>query len=135
MLIEKVNHPDKVRQRPGQSIDFIADDRVDLAGLNVAEQPLQRGAIEVAAREAAIVEVVVDSKPAFAPLALDVGEAGLTLRIQRIERLAKSLLGAFATVDRTADLARRRAHLVVPLRRRPKNNHPFHLVPAISLAT
>ena len=81
MLIEKVNHSDEVGQRPGQSIDLIADGRVDFARLDVAEQPLQCGTLQGAPRETTIVEVVTDRDPALVALAADIGEAGLTLRI------------------------------------------------------
>ena len=42
-----------------QPVDLVADDRVDPAGLDVAEQPLQGRTIEAAAGESAIIEPVV----------------------------------------------------------------------------
>jgi hypothetical protein len=42
--------------------------------------------------------------PAFAPLAVDEGLAGFTLRLQRIEFLIEPLLGGFACGDRAANL-------------------------------
>ena len=67
-----------------------------------------------AAGDATVVVAVIEGHPALVPLALDVGEAGLPLRIQRVERLVHSFLGARAAVDRAADLARRGIHPAVP---------------------
>ena len=107
--------------------------------INVTPKPgildPQGRAVEGAAGEATVVVAVIEGHPALVPLALDVGEAGLPLRIQRVERLVQSFLGALAAVDRAADLARRGIHPAVPFGRRPKNNQPFHRVPAIALAT
>ena len=121
MALEDVDQPDEVGKRAGEPVDLVADDRVHLARLDVAQQSPQRRAIHRPAGEAAVVVAVVEGDPALLTLALDVGKAGLVLRIQRIERLVESLLGALPAVDRRSDFARRRVHLAVPVRRRPKN--------------
>jgi len=49
---------------------------------DISEQPLQGGALERAARDAAIIVVLGRQLPAFAGLAQHIGSAGLALGIQ-----------------------------------------------------
>src|SRR6266404_344243 len=65
--------------------------------------PLQSRPIHRRAGEPAVIVSRAQAHPAFLPLAVDEGLAGLALRLQRIEFLLEPLLGRFASVDRTAD--------------------------------
>ena len=96
--------------------------------------PLQR-----AAGEAAVVVGVADQRPAFGPLAGDVGLAGLALRLQRVELLVEALLGRLPGVDRAAQLADRlalgtAAHAALRWLFSPKKTSPFQRVPVIARA-
>ena len=53
--VEQLHEFGEVGQRTGQTVDLIDHDDVDLSGADIVQQPLQRRAIGVAAREAAIV--------------------------------------------------------------------------------
>ena len=53
--IEDLDHACEVGQGPGKAVDLVDDDHVDLAGFDVAEKPLERGALHGCAGEAAIV--------------------------------------------------------------------------------
>src|SRR5207249_4587388 len=87
--------------------------------------------------------VVVTSRqapPAFVTLALEVGQAGFTLGVERVEILLESDLGGFAGVDRAADC---RGQLVLPAHALPplpanawrKKRKPLVWEPVIALAT
>ena len=58
-------------------------------------------------------------------LRLDIGLAGFSLCIKRIEGLIQSILGGFAGIDGASDLAHERT---------PKNRGPDHFVPVIAVA-
>jgi hypothetical protein len=53
--IQPIDDLGEVPKRAGQAIDLIDDDRVDLAGADVGEQPLKGRTLYVAAGEAAVV--------------------------------------------------------------------------------
>ena len=53
--IEDVHDLGEVRERAGQPVDLVDDHRIDLTGLDVGEEPLQRRALHGAARDTAIV--------------------------------------------------------------------------------
>src|SRR5438876_392795 len=104
--------------------------------------------------------MVVDQAPSFVGLALDVGLAGLPLRIERVELEVEVMFGRLARVDRTAEeLFGGRIHIGTPARRclrrreaescpagfsgsasarsplcvrRPKKRGPFQAVPVIA---
>ena len=82
MLVEKLDQLGEVGERPGQAVDFIYDDDVDLPDPDVRQKLLQGRAIERSAGERAVIIVVVDQPPALMRLAFDVGLAGLTLGIE-----------------------------------------------------
>ena len=119
-----------------QPVNLVADDGVDPAGLDIADQPLQRRALQRAAAVAAIIVAVVEGEPAFMALAVDVGSAGLALGVQAVEALLQTLFADFP-VDRAADfgLGAAPAHAPLPVLRRPKNSGPDHWVPVIARAT
>ena len=103
MLVEQFDQLGKIGQRPGQPVDLVDDDDVDLAGLDLGQQLLQGRAVERGAREGAIVIAAGDQPPALMGLALDIGLAGLPLGIERVELKIEIMLGRFAGVDRTAE--------------------------------
>src|SRR5467141_2788271 len=74
--------------------------------LDVGQQALQCRTFHVAAREPAIVVAGSGQHPALVTLAADVGLAGFTLRLERVELLFEPFLGGFAGVDRAALTAR-----------------------------
>ncbi len=103
MLVEQLDQLGEVGQRPGQPVDLVDHDDVDLAGPDLGEQRLQGRAVERGAREGAIVIVVGDQPPALVRLALDIGLAGLPLGIERVELQVEVMVGRFAGVDRAAE--------------------------------
>ena len=137
MPLEHIDQLGKIGERTGQPIDLIADDRVDPAGLDILDQPLQCRALQGAAAVPAIVVAVVERDPALVALAVDVSRAGLALGVEAVEALLQTLLGAFPAIDRAADLALYLgpAHAALPVLRRPKNSGPDHWVPVIARAT
>jgi hypothetical protein len=72
-------------------------------GINVRHQPLERRALNVAARVAAVVVAIRDADPPLVLLAGDVRLGALALSIERAELLLEAFLGALARVDRTTD--------------------------------
>src|SRR5215208_4898806 len=82
--------------KPSADVDeklFEADDHVDAAGPDLAEQPLQRRSFHRSAREAAIVVAGRQAAPAFMGLTLDVGLGCLALVVERVELLLEPVLG------------------------------------------
>ena len=128
--VEALDDADEVGERPGQPVDLVDHDHIDLAGGDVGQQPLQRRPLHRPAGEAAIVVAGLERPPAFAGLALDVGGAGGALGIEAVEVLLQPLLGALAGVERAAP--DRPGHR--PGRLSPKNRGPFQRVPAIAVA-
>ena len=104
--VEELDEPGKVGERAGQPVDLVDDHDVDPAGPDIGEQALQRGALQIATREPAIVIAVLANHPALVPLAADEGLAGFALRGERIEFLLEPFLGGLAGVDRAAPAAR-----------------------------
>ena len=91
MLVEQLDQLGEVRQRPGQPVDLVDDDDVDLAGLNVLQQPLQGRAVDVAAGEAAIVVFGSEQRPSGMRLTADIGLRGIILGVQRVEVLLEPI--------------------------------------------
>ena len=102
MLVEKFDELGEVGERPGQAVDLVDDDDVDLLGPNLLEQRLQGRALQRGAGEAAIVEAVRDQAPALMRLALDIGLAGFALGVEGVEGEIEIMLGRFARIDRAA---------------------------------
>src|SRR3984893_2531841 len=59
-------------------------------------------AVERSARESSVIEPVGHERPALVGLALDIGLAGLALRIERVEGKIEIMLGRLARVDGAA---------------------------------
>src|SRR6516162_5321408 len=90
----------------GQPAHLVDDHDLDPAGPDIGEQVLQRGPLQIAAGEPAIIITGLRQHPAFVLLAADVGLTGFALRGQRVEFLLQPLLGGFAGVDRATLAAR-----------------------------
>ena len=103
MGVEQLHELGKVGQRAGEAIDLVDDDDVDLSGLNVLQQALQRRPLGRAAGIAAIVVARPDQGPSGMGLAPDIGLRGIVLGIQRVEVLLKPVIGRHARVDGAAD--------------------------------
>jgi hypothetical protein len=82
VALEHVDQLGEVGERAAQAIDLVDHDDIDQAGLDVAQQPLQRRPLEGAARDPAVVIVIGQRNPALALLACDVGEPCLALGVE-----------------------------------------------------
>ncbi len=80
------------------AVDLVDHDGVDLPGLDIGEQLPERGAVQGAARDAAIVIGLCEDRPPFMTLAKDEGLAGLALGIQRVEVLFQPFLRRLACI-------------------------------------
>ena len=148
MSVEHVDDLGEVGERPGQAIDLVDDDDVNLAGLDVRQKPLQGRALHRAAGKPAVVIHVRKRDPAVVALADDIGLASLALGVERVELLLEPLVGGFARVDGAAECraglwtdqasacrssarsTERRSALF-----KPKKRGPDHRAPVISRAT
>jgi hypothetical protein len=72
----------EVRQGPGQTVDLVDNDDVNLACPYVLQQSLQGRPVDVATREAAIVVFATQEGPASVSLASDIGLRGIILGIE-----------------------------------------------------
>jgi hypothetical protein len=77
--VEDRDDAGEVGQRPGQAVDLVDHDDVDLPRRDIREQRLESWALHRAAGEAAIVEDGRKRDPTLLLLAQDVGGAGLAL--------------------------------------------------------
>ena len=89
MLLKHTHQPREVEQGSAEAIHLINHDAIDFAGLDMFEQVLQRGPVEIRARESAVVVIVRNGGPAQMPLALDVRFGGFALRLKRVELLVE----------------------------------------------
>ena len=91
--LEPVHQPGKVCKRARQPIDFVDNNHVDPAAIDIGKQALQCRTFQGAAREAAIVIAGGQHLPALMALTGNVGRAGLMLGIERVEALIETLVG------------------------------------------
>ena len=99
VAIEDLHQLGEVRECSRQAIDLVDNDDVDLSGLDIGHQPLQGRAFH---RAAGVTAVIVEGRqrgPAFVLLRQDEGGAGLTLGIERVERLIQPLVCRLPCVD------------------------------------
>ena len=141
MLLEQAEQPGEVQERATEAIQFVDDDAVNLAVLDIRHQVSQGRPFRVAAGEAAVVVAVRQTHPTLAFLAGDVRLGALALRIQRVELLLEPFFRALARVDSAVD-DRLRCGSSLPHRLmsllgnfRPKNRYPFQWAPVIAFAT
>jgi len=102
MLVEQLDELGEVRQGPGQTVDFVDNDDVNLASPYVLQKSLQRRPVGVATGEAAIVVFAAQEGPASVGLASDISLGGIILGIERVKVLLKVLVGRDAVIDRAA---------------------------------
>jgi hypothetical protein len=116
MLVEQLHQLGEICQRSGQSVHFVDDDDIDLRAANVAQKLLQGRAVQRGSGQSAIIVPCPDQPPALVGLALDIGLARLSLRVERIEFEVEIMFGRFAGVDRAAErfLGRLRLHWPFP---------------------
>ena len=101
--VEDVDDLGEIGERPGQPVDLVDNDDLNLAGLDVLQKPLEGRPLHRPAGQAAVVVHVGKRDPSGMTLAHDVGLARLALGVERIEFLLEALVGRFAGVDRAAD--------------------------------
>jgi hypothetical protein len=87
MLFKYLHQPREVKQRSAQPVDLIDNHTIDPLGLDMAEQALQSGPLQVGAAEAAIVVTFGYYNPACLPLATDIGFRTFPLCVQGVEFL------------------------------------------------
>jgi hypothetical protein len=143
-LLKRPHHLREVEERPAEAVDLVHDHAVDLVGFDVGHQPLQGGAVGVAAGEPAVVVPVGVEGPPLAGLAADVRLAGLPLGVERVELLLEPLLGGLAGVHRAPHQLHRRTrlgpvlrggHAAPPFALSRKNRNPLQWLPVTALAT
>src|SRR5260370_41919139 len=106
MLFKDADDAGENQKGASEPVDFVGDYRVDLAGLDVGQEARESGPVHVAPGKAAVVITSRQTLPALVALALDVGQGGFALRIERVEVLFKTLLGGFAGVNGAPDRSR-----------------------------
>jgi hypothetical protein len=141
VLIEHLDQPGKIHQRAGQPVDFVDHHHVNLAGLDVATEPFQRGPLQRAAREPAVVVSVGDEDPALGALARDIGFAGFPLCFEGVKLHLEAFFARLAGIDRAAEFLWRgdcgglfAGHAAPRWLFSPKNTQPFQRTLVISRA-
>jgi hypothetical protein len=110
LCVEELDEPGEIGERSGQPVDFVDDNDVDPAGPDIGEQALQRGPLQIAAGEPAIVVAGFRRNPSLLLLAADVSFTGLVLRRERVEFLLQPFLGGFAGRPGTVLMEKRSCH-------------------------
>src|SRR4029077_5685402 len=82
MFIERLDQLGEVSERARQAIDFVDDDHIPPALLQLGEEKLQGWTLERSARQPTIVIALRQKPPALMGLTFDVGLAGFTLGIE-----------------------------------------------------
>ncbi len=137
-LVESLDQLGKVGERAGEPVDFVNDDDIDAAGVDVSQQPLQRRAVEVTTGIGRIIIARGQRFPAIVHLRLDVGLASFALGIERVKLQLQPMLGRLAGVDGAAPqfvgLGAHGRALSLRSLRRPKKRGPFQRVPVMMRA-
>jgi hypothetical protein len=82
MSVKNLNNLGEVGQGASEAIDFVDDDDVDTALLDLSHKSLEGGSFYIAARESAVVVLSVDQLPPFMGLASNVGFTRFALRVE-----------------------------------------------------
>ncbi len=90
--VEDIDELGKIGERARQPVDLIDDDHIDLACLDVGNQPFQGWPLHRAAGKPAIIIERRQHRPAFALLRENEGGAGFPLGVERVEGLLQPLL-------------------------------------------
>ena len=99
LLVEDLHDLGEIQQRTAQSVHFVHDDAIDLAGRDVGQQTLEGWSVHVPTGETTIVVVLGQALPSFVLLAGDVRLARLPLGVEGIELLFEPLFGGLSRVD------------------------------------
>ena len=102
MRVEQIDELGEIGKRAGEAVHLVDDDHIHAAVPHSLEQKLQGRAVERSARESSVIEPVGHERPALVGLALDIGLAGLALRVERVEGKIEIMLGRLARVDGAA---------------------------------
>ena len=100
--VEQLDELGEISERPGQPVDLVDQDDVDLAGPDIRQELLQGGPLERGTGECAIVVAAGDQPPALVRLTLYICLTGLPLGIERVEGKVEVMLGRLAGIDRAA---------------------------------
>ena len=103
MGIQHIDDFGEIGERPGQAVDLVNDNDLNLASLDIGEQTLQGRALYRAAREASVVVHFGERDPSGMTLARDVGLTCFALRVERVELLLEPIVGRFSGVDRAVE--------------------------------
>ena len=109
MRVEDIDNLGEIGKRPGQPVDLVDNDDLNLPGLDVLQKPLEGRPLHRPAGQAAVVVHVGKCNPAGMTLAYDIGLARLPLGVERIEFLIEALVGRFSGVDRAGGRSARLA--------------------------
>jgi hypothetical protein len=82
MLLEELDQLGEAGQGTRKAIDLIGTDDVDLPGSNVSKKAREGRAVQAATREAAIIIVVTDQRPALVYLAFHIRGASFPLGVE-----------------------------------------------------
>ena len=93
----------KSAERPGQAIDLVDNDDLNLAGRDVLQKPLEGRPLHRPAGQAAVVVHFGERDPSGVTLAHDIGLACFPLGVERVELPLEALVGRFSGVDRATD--------------------------------
>src|SRR6516225_8289621 len=103
MPLEQLDQLGEIRQRPGQAVDLIDDDHVNLAGPNAGKHILQGRTVERGARERPVIVAGGKKSPALVRLTLYICLAGLALGVERVELEVEVMLGRFSRINRAPE--------------------------------
>ena len=91
--VKDVDELGKIGERSGQPVDLVDDDHIDLACLDIGDQPFQGWPLHRAAGKPAIIIERRQHRPAFVLLRENEGGAGFALGVERVEGLLQPFLG------------------------------------------
>ena len=92
MGIEHIDDFGEIGERPGQAVDLVDDDDLDLASFDIGEEPLQCRPLHGAAREASVVIHFGERDPAGMPLARDLSLTRFALSVERVKFLLQPVI-------------------------------------------
>ena len=115
--VEHLNHLGEVGEGARLAVDLVHNDGGGLPLLDIPQQPLQAGAFQLAAGDAAVVLWVAYRYPAREVLIGDIGLARFALGIERHQALLRSFFRELPSLNRRSLLSRlRRAKCETTLR-------------------
>ena len=103
VAIEDFHKAREVEQGAAEAVHFVDHDAINAAGLDVRHESLERGALQVAAGEAAVIVSIRQACPALVALTRNIGLGRFPLSVQGVELLLQSLVGGLAGINGAAD--------------------------------